>query len=43
MTLTIGHKILAVPGTGGVRYEDIYRITDDGGQLLHHYPLDYIQ
>ncbi len=42
MTLTIGHTILAVPGTGGVRFEDVYRITDNGGQVLHNYSFDYI-
>ncbi len=43
MTITVGHTILAVPGTGGVRFEDVYRITDDGGQVLHKYSFDYIQ
>ena len=43
MTITVGHTILAVPGTGGVRFEDVYRITDDGGQALHKYSFDYIQ
>lgn len=42
MTLTIGHTILAVPGIGGVRFEDVYRITDDGGEILYHYAFDYI-
>ncbi|MBA7518171.1 Methionine aminopeptidase 1, mitochondrial [subsurface metagenome] len=42
MTVTVGHTILAVPGTGGVRFEDIYRITDDGGKVLYNYPFDYI-
>jgi Xaa-Pro aminopeptidase len=42
MTVTVGHTILAVPGIGGVRFEDIYRITDDGGEVLYNYPFDYI-
>ena len=42
MTITVGHTILAVPGIGGVRFEDIYRITDDGGEILFNYPFDYI-
>lgn len=42
MTVTVGHTILAIPGTGGVRFEDIYKVTDNGGQVLHEYPYDYI-
>jgi Xaa-Pro aminopeptidase len=42
MTVTIGHTILAVPGIGGVRFEDVYRITDDGGEVLYNYPFDFI-
>jgi Xaa-Pro aminopeptidase len=42
MTVTVGHTILAVPGIGGVRFEDIYRITDDGGEAIYNYPFDYI-
>jgi Xaa-Pro aminopeptidase len=38
MTVTIGHTILAIPGFGGVRYEDIYRITSDGCEILVDYP-----
>lgn len=41
MTVTIGHTILAIPGYGGVRFEDIYRVTPDGGEILVDYPLDY--
>jgi Xaa-Pro aminopeptidase len=40
MTVTIGHTILAIPGVGGVRYEDVYRVTPTGGEPLHCYPLD---
>ncbi len=40
MTMTIGHTILAIPGFGGVRFEDIYRVTPDGGQVLFEYPID---
>jgi len=41
MTVTIGHTILAIPGYGGVRFEDIYRVTPDGGEILVDYPLEY--
>lgn len=40
MTVTIGHPVLAVPGFGGVRHEDVYRVTPDGGQALWPYPID---
>ncbi len=42
MTVTVGHTILAVPGVGGVRFEDVYRITDNGGEVLYPYPFDYL-
>ena len=41
MTMTVGHTILAVPGTGGVRFEDVYLVTEDGGESLFPYPFDY--
>ncbi len=40
MTMTIGHTVLAIPGFGGVRHEDVYRVTPSGGELLHRYPVD---
>lgn len=40
MTVTIGHTILAIPGLGGVRHEDVYRVTPVGGELLAPYPVD---
>jgi Xaa-Pro aminopeptidase len=40
MTMTIGHTVLAIPGFGGVRHEDVYRVTPAGGQILHPYPID---
>lgn len=40
MTVTIGHTILAIPGVGGARFEDVYRVTPDGGEVLHPYPMD---
>lgn len=40
MTMTIGHTILADPEVGGVRFEDIYRVSPSGGEILFHYPLD---
>jgi Xaa-Pro dipeptidase len=38
MTMTIGHTILAIPGVGGVRNEDVYLVTPDGGHILNPYP-----
>jgi Xaa-Pro dipeptidase len=38
MTMTIGHTILAIPGFGGVRNEDVYRVTPNGGEVLFPYP-----
>ena len=40
MVMTIGHTILAVPGFGGVRFEDLYRVTPTGGELLFAYPME---
>ena len=40
MTVTIGHTILAIPGFGGVRHEDVYRVTPAGGEILAPYPID---
>jgi Xaa-Pro aminopeptidase len=42
MTVTIGHTILAVPGVGGVRHEDVYRVTLTGGAVLSPYPIEPI-
>jgi Xaa-Pro aminopeptidase len=42
MTVTIGHPILAIPGFGGARFEDVYRLTADGPQPLSEYPIDPI-
>jgi Xaa-Pro aminopeptidase len=39
MTVTIGHTILAIPGFGGVRYEDVYRVTPSGGEIMAPYPI----
>ena len=39
MTVTIGHPILAIPGFGGVRHEDVYRVTPRGGEILVPYPI----
>jgi Xaa-Pro aminopeptidase len=38
MTVTIGHTILAVPGVGGVRNEDVYLVASGGGEMLSPYP-----
>ncbi len=40
MTFTIGHPVLAIPGFGGARFEDVYRVTPEGGQLLAPYPVE---
>jgi Xaa-Pro aminopeptidase len=40
MTVTIGHTILAIPGFGGVRFEDIYRVGAAGSEVLVDYPID---
>ena len=39
MTVTIGHPVLAIPGFGGVRFEDVYRVTPSGGEILWPYPI----
>jgi Xaa-Pro aminopeptidase len=41
MALTIGHTILAVPGVGGVRNEDVYRVTAGGCEILADYRTDW--
>ena len=40
MTVTIGHTVLANPDIGGVRFEDVYRVTPNGGDILCNYPVD---
>jgi Xaa-Pro dipeptidase len=40
MTVTIGHPVLALPGFGGARFEDVYRLAGDGPQPLSEYPID---
>jgi Xaa-Pro aminopeptidase len=42
MTVTIGHTVLAIPGAGGVRNEDVYRITEDGAEILAGHNADWI-
>jgi Xaa-Pro dipeptidase len=39
MTMTVGHTVLAIPGFGGVRHEDVYRVTTTGGEILSPYPV----
>lgn len=34
MTVSIGHAVLAVPGVGGYRREDVVRITETGSEVL---------
>jgi Xaa-Pro dipeptidase len=38
MVVTIGHTILAIPGVGGVREEDVYQIEAKGCRMLYPYP-----
>jgi Xaa-Pro dipeptidase len=42
MTVTIGHPVLAIPGFGGARFEDVYRLTAEGPSPLIEYPIDPI-
>jgi Xaa-Pro dipeptidase len=42
MTMTIGHTVLAIPGVGGFRNEDVYRVTTDGAEILCPYPYDFV-
>jgi Xaa-Pro dipeptidase len=39
MTVTVGHTILAIPGTGGVRFEDVCLVTKNGGEIIHRFPM----
>ena len=41
MTMAMGHTVLAIPGFGGVRNEDLYLVTADGGQILAPYPTSF--
>jgi Xaa-Pro aminopeptidase len=40
MTVTIGHTVLAIPGFGGVRFEDVYRVGASGPEILFDYPIE---
>ena len=40
MTVTIGHTVLAIPGFGGVRFEDVYRVGVTAPQILFDYPIE---
>jgi Xaa-Pro aminopeptidase len=42
MTVTIGHPVLAIPGFGGARFEDVYRLAATGPEALSEYPIDPI-
>jgi len=42
MTVTIGHTVLAVPGVGGVRHEDVYRVTSEGCEILVEYETGWV-
>jgi Xaa-Pro aminopeptidase len=42
MTVTIGHPVLAIPGFGGVRFEDVYRVGAGGAEILVDYPIEPI-
>lgn len=41
MTVTVGHTVLAIPGVGGVRFEDVCLVTPEGGEILHPCPMDW--
>jgi Xaa-Pro dipeptidase len=41
MTMTIGHTVLAIPGVGGLRNEDVYLVTPDGAEILFPYPYEF--
>jgi Xaa-Pro aminopeptidase len=41
MTVTLGHSVLAVPGIGGVRFEDTFHLTDSGPVPLTRYGHSY--
>lgn len=43
MVLTVGHSVLSVPGVGGVRLEDTYRISEAGALELTQYPVELRQ
>ena len=38
MTVTVGHPVLSVPGTGGVRLEDTFHISEGKAQPLTVFP-----
>jgi Xaa-Pro aminopeptidase len=40
MTVTIGHTVLAIPGFGGARSEDVYLVTPRGGDAIAPYPVN---
>jgi len=42
MVMTIGHTILAIPGFGGVRFEDLYQVTPQGGKILSEHPYAFL-
>ena len=41
MTLTVGHSVLSVPGVGGVRIEDTFRLRADGAERLTVCDVDF--
>ena len=40
MTVTIGHTVLAIPGFGGARFEDVYRVAATGAEILYDYEVE---
>ncbi len=40
MTVTVGHPVLSIPGTGGVRLEDTFHISNGAAQLLTEFPTE---
>ncbi len=40
MTVTVGHSVLSVPGTGGVRFEDTFLLKEDSPERLTDHDWD---
>jgi Xaa-Pro dipeptidase len=40
MTVTVGHPVLSVPGTGGARLEDTFHVSSDATKPITNFPLE---